>query len=218
MFDSATLAAYVAACIALLVVPGPSVIYIVTRGIEGGRSAGLVSAVGIATGTVGHVLAAALGLSAVLAGSPLAYAVIRLAGSAYLVYLGVRRLFSAEPARAAAKGDSFRRPTERADGLGRVYRQAVLVNLLNPKTALFFLAFLPQFVDPHTGAPAVQFLILGLILIGLGAVSDGTYAMIAGTVGRSLMKTRFFSAVKRYGAGAVYVGLGVFAAVSWVLE
>lgn len=202
--------AYIAACIALLIVPGPSVLYIVTRSIEGGRLAGLVSALGIATGTVGHVVAAAVGLSALLAGSAVAFTIVRFAGAGYLLYLGIRRLIT--PESESAESDAAR-ATE-IPRLARVYTQAVLVNLLNPKTALFFLAFLPQFVDTSAGSVTGQILVLGMILISLGAVNDGTYALVAGTAGRALMRTRLFPAAKRYGAGAVYCGLGVFAAVS----
>lgn len=212
MFDGGTLAAYVTACIALLVVPGPSVLYIITRSIEGGRAAGLVSALGIATGTVGHVCAAAIGLSALLAGSPVAYTVVRFAGAGYLVYLGIARLAAEE----SSEGSSDEPPVKTEPHnrrLGRIYRQAILVNLLNPKTALFFLAFLPQFVDRDGGPVAAQIVVLGLILIGLGAMSDGTYAILAGTAGRALTRTRIFPAVKRFGAGTVYLGLGVIAAV-----
>jgi threonine/homoserine/homoserine lactone efflux protein len=213
------LGAYIAACIALLIVPGPSVLYIVTRSIEGGRLAGLVSALGIATGTVGHVVAAAVGLSAILAGSAVAFTIVRFAGAGYLLYLGIRRLVTPESkatdaglSRAGEPRAGEPRPAE-SPSLARVYAQAVLVNLLNPKTALFFLAFLPQFVDTSAGSVPSQILVLGMILIGLGAVNDGTYALVAGTAGRALMRTRFFPAAKRYGAGAVYCGLGVFAAV-----
>lgn len=208
------LGAYIAACIALLIVPGPSVLYIVTRSIEGGRLAGLVSALGIATGTVGHVVAAAVGLSAILAGSAVAFTIVRFAGAGYLLYLGIRRLVTPESKATGAGVPRAGEPrTAESPSLARVYAQAVLVNLLNPKTALFFLAFLPQFVDTSGGSVTSQILVLGMILIGLGAVNDGTYALVAGTAGRALMRTRIFPAAKRYGAGAVYCGLGVFAAV-----
>lgn len=174
----------------------------------------------------------------------MAYTVVRFAGAAYLVYLGITRLTERDGdtgdnspesaptqlrlARPETVGDRRGREGgedgQRGEGrgraqvaiggprLGRVYRQAILVNLLNPKTALFFLAFLPQFVDNEAGPPGVQIVVLGLILIGLGAVSDGTYAIVAGTAGRAITRSRFFPAVKRFGAGTVYVGLGVFAA------
>ena len=195
-----------AACLALLVVPGPAVLYIVTRSIDQGRAAGLASVAGIHVGTLVHVVGAALGLSAILATSATAFAVVKYAGAAYLIILGFRKLL---------EGDRF----DEAHGveprrLATVFRQGILVNVLNPKTALFFLAFLPQFVHPERGNAAVQTIALGLLFVLLGLMSDSLYALIASSAGRRLRGNRRFAAVQRYTSGGVYLSLGVVAALS----
>src|SRR6202521_4775327 len=160
------------AAVLLLLAPGPAVLYIVARSIEQGRIAGLASVCGITTGTLVHVLAAALGLSALLASSALAFAVVKYAGAGYLIYIGVRRILSRTET-PAARIELPRR------SLGRLYRDGFIVNLLNPKTALFFLAFLPQFVDPARGAVAMQMLILGVLFVAVALLSDSSYALLA---------------------------------------
>src|ERR687891_954559 len=165
MPDSSTIAVFSAATLALLIVPGPSVIYVVTRSMDGGRTAGLVSVLGIHTGTLVHVAAAAFGLSALLMTSALAFNTVKYAGAAYLIYLGIRRLASSQP--------SFERTEVESASFLRIFGQGILVNALNPKTALFFFAFIPQFVDPSTGSVALQTLLLGCLFIGLGLLSDG---------------------------------------------
>ncbi len=141
--DPGTLAVFAAAAIALLVIPGPAVLYIVTQSIEHGRTAGLVSMLGIQTGGLVHVLAAALGLSALLMRSATAFEIVKFAGAGYLIFLGLRKLFSRERFETTSE-----RPPRRLD---RLYRQGIVVNVLNPKTALFFFAFLPQFVASRPG-------------------------------------------------------------------
>jgi threonine/homoserine/homoserine lactone efflux protein len=193
--------AFAAASIALLVVPGPSVLYIVTRSAHQGRSAGLVSVLGIHTGSIVHVAAAALGLSAILASSAVAFSVVKYAGAAYLIWLGIRAL--------------RRRDEPPADGvvprrsLLRIYAQGVVVNVLNPKTALFFLAFLPQFVDVARGSVTMQVLLLGLTFIALGLVSDGTYALVAARVSRSVRGRARWARLDRWAPGVTYIALGV---------
>jgi threonine/homoserine/homoserine lactone efflux protein len=193
------------AALALLVIPGPSVLYIVTRSVEQGRTAGFVSVLGVHTGTLVHVGAAALGLSAILVRSATLYTAVKWAGAAYLVLLGIRRLAT----RAKAIDDVHVAPTP----LRKLFVDGVVVNTLNPKTALFFLAFLPQFVD-ETGNVTTQVLFFGALFIALGICSDGTYALLASTVGGALRRTRAYEAVERYVAGAIFVGLGVTAAVA----
>ena len=201
MPDSSTLVLFLAAALALLLVPGPSVLYIVARGIDQGRAAGLVSAVGVALGSLVHVVAAALGLSALLLSSALAFSVVKYAGAAYLVYLGVRTLLARE------HDDPADAPTPRS--LPRVFAQGVVVESLNPKTALFFLAFLPQFVDPDRGPVAAQILVLGGLLVALGIGVDGLYALLAGSAGRVLRRNARFLGWRRWSTGTVYIGLGV---------
>ena len=166
MPDPSRLALLTGAALLLLVVPGPAVLYVVTQSVSHGRRAGLASVAGITTGTIVHVAAATIGLSALLASSALAFDVVKYLGAAYLIVIGIRRLAGLE--RPAELGD------RRERDVGRLYRQGIVVNVLNPKTALFFLAFLPQFVEPSRGAAWAQILALGLFFAFLGFLSDST--------------------------------------------
>jgi len=206
MPEPSTLGLFVVAALVLLVTPGPAVLYIVTRSVEQGRLAGLVSALGIHVGTLVHVTAAALGLSALLVSSALAFSVVKYLGAAYLIYLGVRKLV------AEAPGDGGRPLAPRR--LTRIFLEGVIVNLLNPKTALFFLAFLPQFVDPARGGVAGQILVLGVIFVALGVVSDGAWALAAGTAGSLFRRSRTALRAERYVTGTVFIGLGAAAALA----
>jgi threonine/homoserine/homoserine lactone efflux protein len=204
--DPSRLALFIGAALALLAVPGPAVLYIVTQSIGHGRRAGVVSCAGIFTGTLVHVGAATIGLSALLASSATAFDVVKYAGAAYLIFVGLRRLLGREGEPLAEAG-----ATRSFVGL---YRQGVIVNVLNPKTALFFLAFLPQFVDPSRGSATLQILFLGLLFAVLGFCSDCTYALVAGTFGDWLRRSRGYLRVQRYLSGAIFVGLGAVAAFS----
>ena len=206
MFDSSTLFVFVAAAAALLIVPGPAVLYIVTRSIDQGRMAGIVSVLGVGVGTLFHVIAAALGLSAILMSSALAFNIVKYLGAAYLIYLGVRKLLSKE--------NTFLPDHLQKQKLTRIFTQGVVVNVLNPKTALFFFAFLPQFVDPGRGSVPVQMLLLGLIMLTMGLFSDGAYAVLAGTAGNWLKHNPHFLRVQKYVTGTIYIGLGLTAAFS----
>jgi threonine/homoserine/homoserine lactone efflux protein len=206
MPDPSRLALFVGAALLLLVVPGPSVLYIVTQSISHGRRAGIVSVAGITTGTLVHIAAATIGLSALLASSALAFDVVKYLGAAYLILVGIRRLAGLERVERA--------DLPRLRSLGRLYRQGIVVNVLNPKTALFFLAFLPQFVDSARGAVWAQILALGLLFAALGFLSDGAWALVAGTLGERLRRSRRFPQVQRYVSGSVFVGLGAVAAFS----
>ena len=206
MPDASTLAIVAVASLALAIVPGPAVLYIVTRSMSQGRAAGIASVGGIHIGTMVHITAAALGLSALLARSALAFDLVKYAGAAYLVYLGIRNL------RDRTELD---RPATPADwSLRRVLAQGVVVNVLNPKTALFFLAFLPQFVDPQGGAAPLQMLFLGLVFMVVALVSDSMYAVVtSGLVGRLQVKT-LFTRHQRVFSGGVFMALGITAALS----
>jgi len=201
-------AAFAVASLALLIVPGPSVLYIVTRSIDQGRSAGLVSVLGIHTGSVVHVAAAALGVSAILASSAVAFGVVKYVGAAYLIWLGIRTIRERHEERPSGP--------VRDRSLGRVYAQGVVVNVLNPKTALFFLAFLPQFVDVSRGGVTTQIVILGLTFILLGFVSDGSYALVAARVSRRLSTRRRAEpgTLRRWLPGLTLIGLGIVSAVT----
>jgi threonine/homoserine/homoserine lactone efflux protein len=206
MPDPSRLALFVGAALLLLVVPGPSVLYIVTQSVSHGRRAGIASVAGITTGTLVHIAAATVGLSALLASSALAFDVVKYLGAAYLIAVGIRRLAGLEHDREPH--------LRRSRDLGRLYRQGIVVNVLNPKTALFFLAFLPQFVEPARGAAWLQILALGLLFAALGFVSDGVWAFVAGTLCERLRRSTRFPAVQRYISGSVFVGLGAVAALT----
>jgi threonine/homoserine/homoserine lactone efflux protein len=206
MPDPSRLALFVGAALLLLVVPGPSVLYIVTQSVSHGRRAGIASVAGITTGTLVHIAAATVGLSALLASSALAFDVVKYLGAAYLIAVGIRRLAGLER--------EHEPHVRRTHDLGRLYRQGIVVNVLNPKTALFFLAFLPQFVEPTRGAAWLQILALGLLFAALGFLSDSVWAAVAGTLGERLRRSRRFPAVQRYVSGSVFVGLGAVAALT----
>jgi threonine/homoserine/homoserine lactone efflux protein len=191
-------------------VPGPAVVYVVARSIHQGRRAGLASVVGIHVGTLVHIAAATLGLSALIASSAVAFTAVKIAGAVYLVGLGLWTLFSRRAEPEVALGG------ER--NLRRAFAQGILVNVLNPKTALFFLAFLPQFVDPDAPHPALQIAFLGFLFALLGLVTDSTWALAAGTAGGVLRRSRRFARVQRYVTGTVYVGLGVATAMAGSVE
>ena len=204
--DASNLGLFVVAALVLLLTPGPAVLYIVTRSIDQGRRAGLVSMLGVHVGTLVHVGAAAVGLSALLVASATAFTVVKWLGAAYLVYLGVRRILDRRAPASVERG----RPRQ----LRRAFLDGVVVNVLNPKTALFFLAFLPQFVDLARGRPEAQILGLGLLFVLLGTVTDGAYALSAGTAACWLRGRPRVLASGRWISGSVYIGLGVVAAVS----
>ena len=209
MPDSITLGIFALAALALLVVPGPSVLYIVARSVEGGRSAGLTSMLGIQVGALVHVLFAAVGLSAILASSAAAFSVVKWMGVAYLIYLGISRLLAREEMSSTT--------TVRPERLTRIFSQGILVNVLNPKTALFFLAFLPQFVDPSQGTAWVQIVALGLTFIALAICTDGLYALLLGTAGgwlRRRNENAKFRRGQRYFSSCVYLALGATTAIS----
>lgn len=185
------LAFFAATTLALLLIPGPSVLFIVARTLEHGRRGGLTSMLGVESGALLHVLAATAGLGALVAASPSALLVLKLAGAAYLVWLGVRALRGRTDLSAAPGGS------------GKLYRQGLLVDALNPKTAMFFVAFLPQFVDPAGNVP-LQTLIFGLVFVALATLTDTTYALLAGAVAeRVRRRTKHLSRA----AGAAYLGL-----------
>lgn len=205
MFDLSTLALFAAAGIALLIIPGPSVLYIVTRSLDQGPRAGLVSVAGIHVGTLGHIAAGAVGISAIVARSATAFSVVKFAGAAYLITLGIIRLLRQDVAVIAA--DAARTRTDR-----QIFVQGFFVNLLNPKTALFFLAFVPQFIDPARGSVALQTVVLGMIFIALGLATDSTYALVAGSAGSWLRRSTHLARMQRWVAGSMYVALGITAA------
>jgi threonine/homoserine/homoserine lactone efflux protein len=192
----------------LLAIPGPAVLYIVGRSIGQGRNAGLVSALGIGVGTLIHTAAAAVGLSALLVSSATAFSVVKYLGAAYLVYLGIQRLRSKESL-AAASDSAAPRVT-----LARVFSQGIVVNVLNPKTALFFFAFLPQFIDPARGHVATQILSLGILFACMGTTSDCLWALFSGSVAGWLRNSQRWMRNERYVSGGILISLGVATALA----
>lgn len=199
-----TVALFLLAALVLLITPGPAVMYIVARSMAQGKRAGLASVLGVQLASLSHVTAATLGLSALLATSALAFSVVKYLGAAYLISLGVRTLLAREDDHRAAD------PAPRR--LSQLLAQGFLVNLLNPKTTLFFFAFLPQFVDPARGAVAGQILLLGALFVVLAFCTDGSYALLASRAGQWLKRRARFGRVQRYITGSVYIGLGMTAA------
>jgi threonine/homoserine/homoserine lactone efflux protein len=198
---------FVTAALGLLLIPGPAVLYVVARSVDQRRRAGLASSSGIATGTLAHVLAATLGLSALLVSSTVAYSVVKYAGAAYLFYLGVKKFREHPAANNEVKHIQ-------ALPLRRVYAQGVLVNVLNPKTAIFFFAFLPQFLNPARGHVSWQFLALGMLFSVMGFTTDSVWALTAGSAAGWLRRNQIFVHNQRYVSGTVYLGLGMATAVS----
>ena len=208
MPSSPALVLFLMAALALLLVPGPAVLNIVACSLTRGRRAGLTCVRGTEAASLVHTTAAALGLSALLMSSALAFGTVKYLGAAYLVYLGLRALLAQEEPSPAPHMDHA------PFGFTRLFAQGFLVNLLNPKTALFFLAFLPQFADPMKGSLVAQIFFLGLLFVALASCTDGAYALLVGTAGRWLKGRTPVRHSRRYVTGTVYIGLGIAAALS----
>jgi threonine/homoserine/homoserine lactone efflux protein len=206
MIASTQLYLFMAAALALLLIPGPAVLYITTRSATQGRLAGLVSVLAIETANFIQAAAAALGLSAILLSSALAFDVVKYLGAAYLIYLGLRKLFT--PDNGSEKEEVKR------ESLSRVYWQGFFVNILNPKTALFFFAFLPQFIDPAKGNVIGQNLMLGAIFVGMAIITDSMYALLASSLAARLSGNKRFQKGQRIFAGLIYIGLGITTALA----
>lgn len=205
MPDIGSIVTFGIASVALLVIPGPAVIYILNRSVSDGREVGLAAVAGLELGNFMHVIAASAGLSAVLATSATAFNAVKWLGAGYLVFVGLRTLIT-KP--AAMSGDSS------SVTLKRSFTQGVVVNTLNPKVALFFLSYLPQFIDADKGAAWSQALILGSTFVVLGCITDGMYALTASALRDKLLTGRTLPFVQRYVAGTVFVALGVIAATT----
>jgi threonine/homoserine/homoserine lactone efflux protein len=198
---------YITTALVLVFIPGPNVLYIVARSVGQGCRAGLASASGIATGLIVHVLAATVGLSALMVRSPAACAIVKYAGAAYLIYLGIKK-FRERP----TPDDTIKDMQELA--LRPVYAQGVVVQVLNPDTAVFFFAFLPQFVSPARGNMSMQFFILGMLFAVFGLLSYSSWALAAGSVAGWLRHNQAFIRNQHYVVGMVYLGLGLASATN----
>ena len=206
MINISQLYLFMAAALVLLLIPGPAVLYITARSASQGRMAGFVSVLAIETANCIQAVAAALGLSAILLSSALAFDVVKYLGAAYLIYLGIRKLLAAH--------DGMENETVKRESLSRIYWQGFMINILNPKTALFFFAFLPQFVDPAKGNVTGQTLLLGCIFVGMALITDSLYALLASSLAEKLTGNLGLAKGQRYFAGLVYVGLGVTTALT----
>jgi threonine/homoserine/homoserine lactone efflux protein len=203
--SASALALFCVASAALAVVPGPAVTYIVMQSVDKGRRAGLASALGVASGGMVHVAAATAGLSALVASSAAAFTAIKLVGAAYLIVVGIRRILAR---------DDDGTPTPEAGNHRRLYAHGVVVNVLNPKTALFFLAFLPQFVDPNRGSVTLQVAILGVVYVAIALVSDAAYALASDLLAGRLRRSGRGARARRWLSGGIFVALGVTAAAA----
>ena len=197
---------FISGSFVLLITPGPAVLYIIARSLEQGRKAGIVSSFGLLIGSIVQVIGAAFGLSVLLVSSKTAFLCITYLGAAYLIYLGIRIFL---------KNESLRRDEPLAsEELRRIFYQGLLINILNPKTALFFFAFLPQFVNISKGSAAFQILLLGTVFNTMGICIGVMYALLAGTIGSWLKTHARFLRAQRYVSGGILITLGLAAALS----
>jgi threonine/homoserine/homoserine lactone efflux protein len=204
LFDAATFGTYLATAAALVAAPGPGQALVMARTLQGGVRAGLLTSVGLNLGTVGHTVAAALGLSALLFASATAFTVVKMVGAVYLVVLGTRMIAGTLRARPVAASDRTPEPTPPVAS-SRLLAHGVITGLLNPKVALFFLAFLPQFVQPERGGVFLQFAVLGVALATLGVIGDSLVAVVAARTGRRMAA----GAWRERLTGGVLIALGV---------
>lgn len=205
MPDADTFGLFLAAAFVVSITPGPGIFYVLTRSLKGGRSEGTVSSFGNAVGGLMHVVAAALGLSAVLMTSATAFTVVKFLGAAYLVYLGIRVLLSYDTTHAL----EIAQPSKKRGA----FFQGVISEVLNPKAALFFLAFLPQFVDPY-GPIVTQILLLGLTSVLFNTIADLVVAYFAGPIGTRLSESVSLRRGQRLLSGYAFIALGAYMAVA----
>jgi threonine/homoserine/homoserine lactone efflux protein len=200
MLEKAAFLTFLVAAFALNLVPGPDMLYVIGRSVGQGRKAGIVSSLGVFVGCWVHILAAAFGIAALLRSSPMAFSVVRYAGAAYLIYLGIRMLWQ--------KTDLASQQLK-AESLISTFRQGAITNVLNPKVAIFFLAFLPQFIDAHRGSVAMQIVVLGLIFNVGGTLVNLAVAYAGGTLGELLRRNQAIARLQRRFTGLIFVGLGL---------
>lgn len=204
--EFSTIWLFVVAASTLLIIPGPAVLYIMARSIDQGKKAGLVSVLGVSLGGSVHVLAGAIGVSAILMTSATAFHIVKYLGAAYLIYLGCKTLFSKSNSTASEIPKAPRKK------LRKIFYESALVEVMNPKTALFFLAFFPQFIAPTAGSVTVHFLLLGTIFIILAFISDGLYAVLAASMRKRIAGSTASSKVLNRITGYFYIALGIFSA------
>jgi threonine/homoserine/homoserine lactone efflux protein len=206
MPSSAKLLVFLTAALLLAIAPGPGMLYVLSRSLAGGKKEGIFSALGTFAGGMVHVVAAAAGVSLILAQSALAFATVKYAGAAYLCFLGVRMIM------AANRGNELPQTAESAPG--RPFLQGIATEVLNPKTALFFLSFIPQFVDHRSGHVFAQFVALGTISVILNTSADLIVIMLAGPLGERIRSSVTFRRRQRKVTGFIMIGLGTYLAAS----
>jgi threonine/homoserine/homoserine lactone efflux protein len=204
-----TIALFMVSALALNLTPGPAILFILSRSFGQGRAAAVASVFGLATASVIQAVAAASGLSALFVYSPLAFAIVKYCGAAYLVYLGISGFLAGGLAGIASRVETGRRRS-----LARAYCQGLLTDLLNPKLLLFFFSFLPQFVDPARGEPSQQMLVLGLLFQVTGVPTNLAVALAGGSLATLIARHPFWASVQRWCSSAVLIGLGVRLALS----
>ncbi|KPC70312.1 RhtB family transporter [Thermoactinomyces vulgaris] len=192
---------FIIATTTLLIIPGPAVLYIMARSIDQGKKAGLVSVLGVSLGGAVHVLAGAIGVSAILMTSATAFNIVKYLGAAYLIYLGCKTLFSTTDLTTSEKQSGTRKSA------CKIFCESALIEIMNPKTALFFLAFFPQFISPSAGSVTVQFVLLGTIFVILALISDGLYAILAASI---MKRIQVSSRLQNRITGYLYLALGIF--------
>lgn len=197
-----SLMTFAVASLALLLIPGPAVLYIINRSVSDGRNVAIAAVAGLEIGNFVHVVAATVGLSAVIAASATAFNVVKWIGAGYLVYIGARTLVHRPAERSAASAGA---------SLKRSFTQGIVVNIFNPKVALFFLSFLPQFIDTDRGSAALQSLILGSTFVAIGLTTDMMYALTASALREKLLHGKSLPFIQRYISGTIFIALGVFA-------
>jgi threonine/homoserine/homoserine lactone efflux protein len=200
-----SLLAFGIASLALLVIPGPAVLYIINRSVADGRNVALAAVAGLEIGNFMHVIAATVGLSAVIATSAAAFSAVKWIGAGYLIYIGIRTL-ATKPQAVNQLNDPMSRR--------RAFTQGIVVNTFNPKVALFFLSFLPQFIDADRGSAALQSLVLGSTFVVLGCISDSLFAILASALRGTLLRGKSLPFVQRYVAGSVFIALGAIASTT----
>ena len=200
-----SLLAFGIASLALLVIPGPAVLYIINRSVADGRNVALAAVAGLEIGNFMHIIAATVGLSAVIATSAAAFSAVKWIGAGYLIYIGIRTL-ATKPQAVSQLNDPMSRR--------RAFTQGIVVNTFNPKVALFFLSFLPQFIDADRGSAALQSLVLGSTFVVLGCISDSLFAILASALRGTLLRGKSLPFVQRYVAGSVFITLGAIASTT----
>jgi threonine/homoserine/homoserine lactone efflux protein len=196
---------FIFAALMLNIAPGPDMLYVIGRSVGQGRKAGMVSSLGVFVGCWVHILAAAFGIAALLRSSPVAFNLVRYAGAGYLIYLGAKMIIQ--------RTNNLSAQPLRPESLTAIFRQGAITNVLNPKVAMFFLAFLPQFIDARRGTVVLQILLLGLIFNVGGTLVNLAVAYAGGTLGELLRRNARFARMQQWFTGLVFIGLG--ARLAW---